>query len=79
MGRYSLLQGSSLPRDRTQVSRIVARFLRSEPPGKPPNENQLSGQQLEKVRNEVVGPAPIDATSFLQESILSSPEKSYIF
>ena len=28
-------RGSSLPRDRTQVSRIAGRFFTTEPPGKP--------------------------------------------
>ena len=39
VGSLSLLQGSSQPRDRTQVSCIASRFCTSsfEPPGKPTN------------------------------------------
>ena len=39
VGSLSLLQGSSQPRDQTQVSRFASRFFTSssEPPGKPKN------------------------------------------
>ena len=37
VGCHALLQGSSQPRDRTQVSHIAGEFLLSEPPGKPKN------------------------------------------
>ena len=37
VGSRSLLQGSSQPRDRTQVSHIASRFFTAEPQGKPKN------------------------------------------
>ena len=38
---YSLLQGSSQPKDGTQVSHIAGRFFTTEPPGKTPGHSLL--------------------------------------
>ena len=49
MGSLSLLQGSSQPRDQTQVSHIAGGFFPAEPQGKPKNTGVGSLSLLQKI------------------------------
>ena len=49
VGSLSLLQGSSQPRDQTQVSRIAGRFFPAEPQGNPKNTGVGSLSLLQKI------------------------------